>query len=68
MCVCLWAGCEGILVWYEDGESLKFRGGVVIPVLPPPVAGGVTSSALMTAAHQLLGSGAIKGSPVQCLS
>lgn len=61
------SACKAIsLFWYEDGESLKIRGGVVIPVLPPPGARGVTSTAIMKAAHQWLGPRAIKGtwSPV----
>lgn len=66
----LGSSCSAIsLLWYDSGESLKLKGGVVIPVQPPPGAEGVTSTAIMRAAHQWLGPAAIKGSRrVQCLS
>lgn len=40
------------LLSYDKSESLEFRDGVVIPLLPPPRARGVTSTAIMKAAHQ----------------
>lgn len=39
---------------------LNLRGSVVIPVLPLPVAEGLTSTAIMKAAHQQRGPGAYK--------
>lgn len=57
------------LMPHDRGKSLKLRGGAVIHGLPPPGAGGMTSTAIMKATHQQLDTQAIKGTwGVLCLS